>query len=283
MIESRLYAYGKDSIRQVYKEYTLKVSQSTKNAIKYPICFIHGGAWRDPKNDYNDYEKLIRYIDNAFLVKGNAESRSAKIQFFSIDYRLSPEVRHPKHLTDVLQCLKSISKKFDVTDVTLCGHSVGATLITQILERQKILKEYRIPEEQFEPLPNIRRVMFLDGIYDVNSLLREYPSYNSFVGEAFKDNDYVSKCNMISSGTKSQEAAGIYNALERIVILHSSRDQLLSFQQPEEFVNWLLEIGVDESKLKGCYWIDDFGKHNEVYQSPKVADLLVDDIISRTK
>jgi len=283
MIESKLYKYGKDSIHQVYKEYTLKVSQSTKNAIKYPICFIHGGAWRDPKNDYDDYEKLIRYIENAFLCKGSAGARSTQIQFFSIDYRLSAEVKHPKYLTDVLQCLKSISKKFKVTDVTLCGHSVGATLITQILERQKILQDYHISENDFEPLPNIRRVIFLEGIYNVNSLLQEYPSYKGFIGDAFKGDDYVDKCNLISSGTKNQEATDIYNALERIVILHSSRDQFVSFQQPEEFVNWLLEIGIGESKLKGGYWIDDFGKHNQVYQSQKVADILVDDMISNSK
>ncbi|QPG76025.1 hypothetical protein FOA43_003411 [Brettanomyces nanus] len=162
--------------------------------------------------------------------------------------------------------------------ITLCGHSAGCTLITQILEREHTLSQFGVRE--IGPIPSIQRAIFLDGIYNVTSLVEQYPDYCGFIHEAFGDN--MERCNIISSGKQDKDLVKhIYGQLDKITVIHSIWDELISLKQPEEFINWLLECGVDERLVtEGCYF-DSFGKHNDVYQSKKVAHILVTDMFTR--
>lgn len=254
IIETRIDNYGENKL-QVFKTYVLKVSPATAKALAYPIVFIHGGAWRDPHNTMNDYDKFIQYMDDSF------EEGNETVKFYSVDYRLSPAVKHPTHMHDVLSFLNVLHTK-GVDQLTLCGHSVGATLITQVLETR------------LESI-HIKRVIFLDGIYNVVSMLTEYPVYADFVYEAFK-NEGFHKANWISSGISGKQIDEIYGNIEWITIVHSNDDELLSTNQPVEFANWLIDNGVREQNIH-CYF-DSYGKHNEVYQNKRVAEIIVKDI-----
>lgn len=118
-------------------------------AVTKLVIFIHGGAWRDPNNTYDDFKE--------FAVDANA---------FGVNYRLLPEVKHPAHLEDVEAAIAYIKAQYGVSEYSVVGHSAGATLALQLRETPQ-------------------RLFLLDGIYDLAELISEYPDYRSFVDEAF--------------------------------------------------------------------------------------------------
>ncbi|VEU24300.1 DEKNAAC105644 [Brettanomyces naardenensis] len=254
MREIRSYKYDDKSPRQVYKVYKLTISSHV--TIRYPIVFIHGGAWRDPANTCDDFDKLVTFVEQLL----NTGGPTKEFELFSVDYRLSPGVKHPMHMLDVMEALSSIGKRHHIDEVTFCGHSVGSTLITQILENEGTV------------CPRVKRAIFLDGIYDIPLMLKEYPEYQGFVSEAFEGPDY-NRSNMISACSANDSVKSVYGKLESITIIHSTKDELLSLKQPERFYSWLLTAGVEKDLIDRHYC--DYGKHNDVYQSPEVAKVLV--------
>ncbi|GMG20832.1 unnamed protein product [Ambrosiozyma monospora] len=287
ILKTQVYHYDDKSPRQVLKHYQIA---QTSVKVCTPIVFLHGGAWRDPTNTYKDFDKLVDQIDlelnngnGTFISKGDSDFQSEdcyNIDLYSIDYRLSPEVKHPEHLKDVLLALNYIREELNEDMVSLVGHSVGATLITQLCcPVEELCKLFGGHNYQRLPLPKISHVMYLDGIYQVEDMIKEYPSYLFFVKEAFKnENDYLNNCNdvkfnldKVTSG-KCQE---VYSSMKNFYLIHSTKDELLSLRQPQLFYKWLTEeIHVEKSKISQLYL--DLGKHNDVYQHPKVAKMIVD-------
>lgn len=160
-----------------------KITKATDN-ILFPI-FIHGGAWRDPKITKNDGNWLM-----SNLVASNACSRSA-----SIEYRLSPEVVDPAHMNDVALAIELLDEKFSLgNNYALIGHSAGAFISFQLLTS-------KIPN--FTPP---RAIFGIDGIYDLNALVEEYPDYRGFVVNAFTEDEELWK--------KASPANGNYHLVQ---------------------------------------------------------------------
>ena len=110
--------------------------------------FIHGGAWRDPRNTYADFEPAVEKLQTAPEVDLRAIAG-----FASLGYRLSshpqfPEAsaqvtdgpaavkrpQHPAHIKDIWLALAYLQQTFDMGDrYILIGHSAGATLAFQLL------------------------------------------------------------------------------------------------------------------------------------------------------
>ncbi|CAY67441.1 uncharacterized protein PAS_chr1-1_0471 [Komagataella phaffii GS115] len=208
-----------------------------KDKISACCIFIHGGAWRDPSNTAADFDAF-----------GNELSKTGII-CYSVDYRLSPEIKHPEHLNDVLKALKFIHSEINDFPCCLSGHSVGATLVLQSLQHSLPL--------------NIMLVVLLDGIYDLPQLVLEYPDYLSFVTEAHKDRDWE---------TVTFEAEELPQT--NFFFVHSTADELLSPRQTKLLVN-KLERKFPSSVLSV---IADFGSHNSVYQDTKVRALLLEQL-----
>lgn len=204
-----------------------------------PIIFIHGGAWRDPTNTLKDADELFQ-----FLAAGDKVS-----PLYSIDYRLTPEVKYPEHNNDVLSGIEAIVQEAKKENrsfkkINLVGHSVGATIILGILDKVQTLVDKV-------------EVFFIDGIYDLKELVAEYPDYEGFVTEAH--NDY-----------KSLEPIDFDSHLDLIFnVIHSNQDELLSIRQS----NWLIRQ-LDDSYIRYRSNIGDFGTHEEVYRNEKVAKFI---------
>lgn len=195
------------------------------------VVFVHGGAWRDPANTSMDFEKW------ALAMTG---------EVVSVDYRLAPEHAHPSQLDDVAEALGLLPP----VPTVLCGHSVGATLICQLVEAN------RLPQW-------VRGIVLLEGIYSMRQLLSRYPDYAGFVHEEFARGEAFDVMDM--DRNKSSQA---YRDLA-VTLVHSREDELLDWSTSKCFVDWLQHSGVDVTVVRG-----DFGKHNDVYVNEEVRHLV---------
>lgn len=224
------------------------------NAGKNAVVFIHGGAWIDPSNTPDDFAPLCKQILQL--------DRGQSLGLYGVEYRLSPTVKHPTHLYDVVENLYRLIQDKGIDKFHLLGHSVGATLAWQVASWNE--------DESFEKKNQLRTIQsklkgiwLVDGIFSVDQLLQEYPSYNYFVSQAFKP----------SHGFEdpSQSIARIKTM--QIHVVHSYQDELLSLHQTQYMCKLL-----QSNRLPFALYIDNLGLHNQVYENAKLAQYIVDNI-----
>jgi acetyl esterase/lipase len=95
------------------------------------MVFIHGGSWR-----MGD-KRLVAFKPAAFTQRG--------FVFVSINYRLSPAVQHPTHVTDVANAIAWVRQNIekyrgDPTRIYVMGHSSGAHLAALVSTDERYLK-----------------------------------------------------------------------------------------------------------------------------------------------
>ncbi|EGX91449.1 hypothetical protein CCM_05607 [Cordyceps militaris CM01] len=169
------------------------------NAV-YWLIFIHGGAWRDPRNKPTDFAPSIRHL----MTAGNLPETVRG--FMSIDYRLSPYqeefpqcvdetpsseqriAQHPDHVHDVRSAMDFLSQRFDLGNkYIMIGHSAGAMLAFQLLMSSA---QWQLPSSV--PLPKPAAIIGVSGIYDLVNLNRRYDgNYASFISNAFGEDEDV--------------------------------------------------------------------------------------------
>lgn len=243
------------------------------------LVLIHGGAWNDPANTYNDFEFLLQCLQEYPDLLDN---------IVGINYRLSPEIKHPAHLEDVALSISVLVGDYKQTKLKLVGHSAGATLIIQLLdyheitrrgyqnvkesksnEEDSVLQEHNIPRGLLQGV-DIQAVYLLDGIYDISSLLVEYPDYILFVSKAFYNEEHHRDATQVSSKRIDSWCSELQpQSSPEITIVQSLEDELLSFAQTELFMGFLARRNIG-FKL----FLDSFGQHEDVYKNRKVADII---------
>jgi acetyl esterase/lipase len=125
------------------------------------VVAIHGGGWAigDKKNHSFVQPKTDWFNDHGFIVA-------------SVNYRLSPAVKHPVHIEDVCQAIAWIQKHIgkhggDPNQLYLLGHSAGAHLAALAAVDQKRLKAAGVDPG------GIRGAILIDGAaYDVPKQMR---------------------------------------------------------------------------------------------------------------
>lgn len=267
-------AYGEHLLQKI-KVYSFRPS------IKHAIVFIHGGAWTDPRNSYDDFRDMISRIKTSI---------SSRFNIFGINYRLSPEVKHPFHLFDVVQAISLLVNSYQVKELLFVGHSVGATLMLQLLNPRVVLNDgfqilrstkdlhnTSLPEpaqicsvlEHFEQI-KFSTFFFLDGIYDVQDLVREYPSYESFVYKCFVNDQHIREGTPVSSSKTDRDLKRNSFAYDRFVIVHSLEDELVTLRQMLAFQKFLVDHNQPFTLFVGNY-----GAHEEVYKSKDVDTIIL--------
>lgn len=245
-------AYGEHSLQKVKLFH-----YSPTNA--FSLIFVHGGAWRDPANTYDDFQSL-----SSMLLR---TENGSKYNIIGVNYRLSPEVKHPLHLLDLVEALNTLHKDYGVNECLLLGHSVGATLLMQLANATKILLLGGI-EKNMDPLVKVKGMIFVDGIYDMVYLIEEYGKpYEEFVLEAFANANSYANGSQLS--WNSNEKFGIGEA--KVVVIHSMEDELLTLRQTTRFAKFLDDQNVPY-KLHTGNW----GTHEEVYRRKELAELVSD-------
>lgn len=245
----------------------------------HTIVFIHGGAWRDPNNTYDDFLTLTNKLGENF----NGAGRNG-INMIGVNYRLSPEVKHPAHLVDVVNGLSFIQKTTPTASILLVGHSVGATLILQLLSFEQIVHLSGDADGSTDIISNLLQVLdtiyFVDGIYDIPELISEYgQDYKDFVMEAFRSEEQYKQATQLSftPGSVSEptlelgsKSKAVLSHLPRnILVIQSKEDELLSLKQTDIFVEFLKRMKLEYSVIK-----ENWGKHEEVYRREELANLM---------
>lgn len=185
------------------------------------LLFIHGGAWIS--GDKSEYTA----VGQRFAAQG--------IGFAAINYRLSPDVRHPAHVEDVRTAYKRVIEINPLAFVA--GHSVGAFLAASIASEPKTKA----------PLGFIG----LEGIYDVHALDARWPAYREwFLNKAFE-----------SPGDWTDASPGRCELCMASpwLLIHSRQDELVDVGQTSEFAKHLAQQSID-AELE----LLDEGTHDEV-------------------
>lgn len=126
-------------------------------AKKFPlIVFVHGGAWS--RGDKAFYGRASGMLESTFVSDG--------IGVAIVNYRLSPQVRHPEHARDVARAVAWVhrnSQKYgwDPQKIFLMGHSAGAHLTSLVAVDPRFLQEQGLKTNV------IRGVIAISGIYDL--------------------------------------------------------------------------------------------------------------------
>jgi acetyl esterase/lipase len=192
------------------------------------MIMIHGGAWRtgDKSNKNITVNKVPYFISNNWI-------------FVSINYRLSPEVKHPAHVEDVAAAIAWVRENIssyggNADKIFIMGHSAGAHLAALVSTDESYLVRYEIG------LDAIKGVVLLDGAgYDIRAGLENYSRgiivnliYLNAFGREKEAWDNASPINHVAPG-KSIPPFLIVYAGERIESEEISSDFALELQLSE--------------------------------------------------
>ncbi|KAE8218744.1 hypothetical protein CF319_g7440 [Tilletia indica] len=248
------------------------------------LILVHGGAWRAGDND-----ELHPLALNLASRSSSSSTSKPPIAVALINYRLSPypeqrektgPLSHPAHIEDVhaalryllLQRPSTFLDEYQTQNVILGGHSVGAWLVAASMldpspSPPSPSSSSLEPVASWSPLnpsslrAKIHSYILLDGIYDIDFLLDEYPTYSAFIGQAFDPpafepaqvptngryqpasihtwvlGDHYAYSAPSSSNAQSSrdkdDNERTRDPVPRIRIAHSRNDELLTLAQPE--------------------------------------------------
>lgn len=169
----------------------LNVYMPKKGSNSPMVVWVHGGSWT-----YGDKDNVL-YKAEYFTARGYV--------FVSINYRLSPGVRHPVNAQDVADALVWLHENAthysaDPEKIFMIGHSAGAHLAALVSIDEKYL------EKSGGSLSILDGVVLLDGTgYDITQLMKNADTkMKEWYGDAFgttkKDWDLASPVNFIKPG-----------------------------------------------------------------------------------
>lgn len=276
-------SYGSHPLQKLKVFYHLPENDHT-------LLLIHGGAWNDPANTYDDFKELAGHLMAS--IKGH-------VNVVGVNYRLTPEVIHPFHLYDVVLGIQKLVESLGTSKLLVAGHSVGATMLLQLLNYKQIiisgfeeLKDVKFDKngelitglndanfEDLLKLPeldiSLEHLFFIDGIYDVVDLVAEYGGpYERFVDRAFVSRKQYKEAVQISS----KEFTGFDLDFKRVVVLQSLQDELLSLRQTEGFLAFL-----GKNKVEYEYFKEPWGAHEEVYRRKELASIISARLVDYSK
>ncbi|KAJ3258292.1 Kynurenine formamidase [Boothiomyces macroporosus] len=209
---------------------------------------VHGGAWCT--GDRKDLGPLATELANRGVVTATA------------GYRLTTkdgksEIVAPMHTQDVADGLTMLHDRikeyihFQPSGVVLHGHSAGAH-ITGLISLQSGWVSDTVASW-------IKRNVSSEGIFCIEQLLKEYPSYGDwFLFHAFPDRSTWDRYSLYKKPFRKIPQT----------IVHSEQDSLLRYALSDEYFKHVSEIPGSDSHLLHGY------DHDEVLQAKEFYDLL---------
>lgn len=194
------------------------------------VVFIHGGGWRigDKQNGAAGQEKATFF---------NAQGYA----YASVNYRLSPNVRHPAHVEDVAAALawlydNAAAQGFDRNRIFIMGHSAGAHLAALVAVDPRWLGKFG------KPLSIVKGVVLLDGAgYDVTRQAPAVIQRGGFLGEMYSGAFGTDPAGWRDASPTLQIERG--RGIAPFLIVHASRPD--STGQSRALAARLREVGVD--------------------------------------
>jgi acetyl esterase/lipase len=256
------------------------------------ICFVHGGAWRS----YVMRLRLRCMMTNLRISEDKTDHRALARSLAAYtscpiivpNYRLTNlenKLRHPAHAQDILQLLNFVLSwsgpqeyqflPYDPNQIFLMGHSCSAHMLTCILLDSS--EPSLAPSEAL--LQAVRGVVLSEGIYDIDTLLKSFPTYRDwFIVDTFGNlpayDQYLATRMPLRGGA---------NHISWIII-HSKGDTLVDMGQSQamyEHLRCLQEGNLREAGHVLKNWEDLEDEHNGIFQSEKFIRI-VGDFVSGT-
>lgn len=172
---------------------------------------------RDPRQTSHDGDPLLNYLRKTDL----------SVALASLNYRLSPEVSHPSHRDDVITALEYLKEQYGMKDYILVGHSAGACLAFQAAHI----------------IAGCKGIIGVEGIYDLEELVEEYPEYEDFVEEAFGRDKHVWR-------KASPAHLDLDSSTLTVKLIQSTEDQLLSPRQTQLMFSKLQSTNVNVQDIE---------------------------------
>ena len=134
------------------------------------LIYIHGGSWQ--KGDKKAVHSKPALADEIGAV------------FVSINYRLSPQAKHPDHVNDVAAAVKWVSENAAVyggsaDKIIIMGHSAGAHLASLVATHPSYLAAQGLSPSK------IVCVVHLDGTIDLTDKIIDNERSQDVVAQAF--------------------------------------------------------------------------------------------------
>ncbi|KAF4973598.1 hypothetical protein FZEAL_9276 [Fusarium zealandicum] len=240
----------------------------------YWVVFVHGGAWRDPRNTEDDAKETIKRV-----VISGAVATLDICGFISIDYRLSPhpdfaqgststskseihDAKHPDHVRDIWSALKFLQNDYSLENYIFVGHSAGATLGFQLLMGDDVLDGPQVP------LPVV--IIGVSGIYDLVGLnSRHDGNYAGFIQAAFGENETDwTEASPAHFGSSFKER---WTSGKLVILAWSPEDTLIDEPEIDNMSALLTQHGLKPEVRK-----DLRGEHDFVWQDgSQIARLVI--------
>ena len=234
------------------------------------LVFVHGGAWRtgDKSKHVGTARRWAAPSPSLSTSRPEEDEDGTFIIVAVPNYRLSPAVKHPVHTDDIYAALQFLLARpylpgggpqisLEYSSVWIAGHSAGAHIAASLVLDAPNLTTFPASERDPSVLGRITGVVGIEGIYDIDLLLKSFPSdfYRGFVEQAF--------------GTRSQADSGTEIRVERLpygdvnaaeyilppsgtagslnwTIIHSREDDLVDLVQAECMYSHLCHLYGEE-------------------------------------
>ncbi|KAF9286671.1 Kynurenine formamidase [Mortierella alpina] len=236
------------------------------------VVFVHGGAWRTgDKSGFVDLAKNLAEStrDTVAVVNYTLSIADIKDDPTSVPSR----AQHPKHVQDVARALGYLYVQakehggYNRDHIYLVGHSAGGQ-ITGLLALRPDL--YLVPVEVELGLPKgslhraIRGVVGVEGIYNVDQLLKTWPSYRDFVIQGFGQDPAAL---LQGSPDRQQVPTDTTFKLPRYAIIHSNQDELVDPAQANDYHTYLQSVAGTVQPGRVAIEFGDWGSHDDMLQS----------------
>ncbi|MBI2807566.1 MAG: alpha/beta hydrolase [Planctomycetes bacterium] len=162
-------AFGKD------EKQTLDV-YAPKGARNAPVViFVHRGEWT--KGDKAEVSFKPKFLNENGIV------------FVSTNYRLSPAVMHPAHVSDVAAAVRWVKDHANEIGaapdkIVLMGHSAGCHLVTLTALDPRYLAKVKLTPKDVRGV-----VAWSGGMYDLVDQAKREGFYTKYIRQAFGDSE----------------------------------------------------------------------------------------------
>ena len=139
------------------------------------VVFVHGGEWT--RGDKAAVSYKPKFLNESGVV------------FVSVNYRLTPSVRHPAHASDVAAALRWVHDHAeevggDPKKVVLMGHSAGCHLAALVGLDPRYLGEVKLKPSDLRGV-----VAWSGGAYDLVQKVKDGGAYADYIRKAFGDSE----------------------------------------------------------------------------------------------
>ncbi|KAG0052030.1 Kynurenine formamidase [Gryganskiella cystojenkinii] len=257
------------------RHYEDEMAEAAGHWARSLIVFVHGGAWRtgdkslfvqlakDLAESTGDVVAVVNYTLSIAAIKDDPTSVPAKAQ-------------HPKHVNDVATALGFLYQRgldtgaYNPESMYLVGHSAGGQITGLLALRPD---SYLEPAEFAAGLSqgtlhrSIKGVIGVEGIYNVDKLLKVWPSYRDFVIQGFGQAP-ESLVRGSPDGQAVQGADAEDFVLPYYAVIQSNQDELVDAAQANEYVSHLKTVAGPAAKEdRVVVEFGDWGSHDDMLQT----------------